>query len=119
MLKAAEDGGGRCFVGLQGRLSPIVQTVKALITSDQIGKVLSSTVTGAVTNGGGVEGKGVRYFVDRRVGGNMYTIAFAHRKFPVKCIAHYPKYCSIGHRAFSLRRVDQLSLNTRKPTAGD
>jgi len=80
MLVAAKEGGGKAFVGLQGRQSPVVKTVKTLIESGKIGKVLSSSVTAATFNGGGEEGSTVRYFVDRAIGGNMFTIAFAHCK---------------------------------------
>lgn len=78
MLEAAKQGGGKAFLGLQARQSPIVRKVKEIIDSGRIGKVLSSDFIGAASNGGGEEGKTVSYFTDRSVGGNMLTIAFGH-----------------------------------------
>lgn len=78
MLDAARAGGGRVIVGLQGRQSPTVRKVKSLIAEGRIGKVLSSSVLGAAGNGGGEESTIVRYFVDREVGGNMFSIHFGH-----------------------------------------
>jgi predicted dehydrogenase len=80
MLEAARVGGGKAFLGLQARQSPIVKKVKELIDSGRIGNVLSSTFFGAATNGGGEEGKTVSYFTDRHVGGNMFSITFGHGK---------------------------------------
>ena len=81
MLEAARQGGGKAFMGLQARQSPVVKKVREVIESGRIGKVLSSTFVGAATNGGREEGKGVRYFTERRVGGNMFTIAFGHGEY--------------------------------------
>lgn len=78
MLAAGKAGGGRIIVGLQGRQSPTVCKVKALIDSGRIGKVLSSTVVGAAGNGGGEESTAVSYFTDKSIGGNMFTIHFGH-----------------------------------------
>jgi hypothetical protein len=90
MLEAATVGGGKAFVGLQGRQSPIVKKVKELIDSGRIGSVLSSNFFGAATNDGGEEGKTVSYFTDRRVGGNMFSIAFGHSKdYPSSSIEFY------------------------------
>jgi predicted dehydrogenase len=80
MLAAAKEGGGKTFVGLQARQSPIVRKIKSLIDSGRIGKVLSSSFIGAAGNGGGEESVGVRYFTDRKIGGNTFTIAFGHCK---------------------------------------
>jgi predicted dehydrogenase len=80
MMMAVKEGGGKGFVGLQGRQSPVVRKVKSLIESGRIGKVLSSSLIGAAGNGGGEEGLAVKYFTDRKVGGNTFTIAFGHSK---------------------------------------
>jgi predicted dehydrogenase len=81
LLDAAKTGGGKTFVGLQGRQSPTVRKIKSLIEEGRIGKVLSSTWTGVAGNGGGEESVAVSYFTDRKVGGNPFTIAFGHCKF--------------------------------------
>jgi predicted dehydrogenase len=78
---ASKEGGGKTFVGLQARQSPVVRKIKSLVDSGRIGKVLSSSFIGAAGNGGGEEGVGVRYFTDRKIGGNTFTIAFGHSKF--------------------------------------
>jgi predicted dehydrogenase len=80
MLEAAKVGGGKAFLGLQARQSPVVRKIKDIIDSGRIGKVLSSDFIGSASNGGGEEGKTVSYFTDRSVGGNMFTIAFGHGK---------------------------------------
>ena len=82
MLEAAKAGGGQAFVGLQSRLSPFVAKMKSIIDSGRIGKVLSSTVNAALTNGGAEESVKVDYFVDRSVGGNILTIHFGHSEYP-------------------------------------
>jgi predicted dehydrogenase len=81
MLIATKNGGGKSFVALQGRQSPIVRKIKNLIESGRIGKVLSSSFIGAVGNGGGEESVATKYFTDRNVGGNPFTIGFGHSKF--------------------------------------
>jgi predicted dehydrogenase len=81
ILAAAKEGGGKGFVALQGRQSPVIRKIKNLIESGRIGKVLSSSLIGAVVNGGGEEGVAVKYFTDRKIGGNPFTIGFGHSKF--------------------------------------
>ena len=67
------------MISLQGRVSPIFLKVKALLQEDKIGKVLSSSL---VASGGlGTHGsirEGLKYFFDKRVGGNFITIFFGH-----------------------------------------
>jgi len=97
MLDAAELGGGKVIVGLQGRQSPTVRKVKELIDEGRIGRVLSSTVVGAAGNGGGEEGSSVAYFTDKSVGGNMFTIQFGHGMFILSLSLHFlylPSLCS-------------------------
>lgn len=68
-------------VGLQGRVGPLVGTLKSVIESGRIGKVLSSEVRmfGGVNDRETIP-EGLAYFLDRGVGGNIYTIGFAHGK---------------------------------------
>lgn len=76
----AEEKGGRTVVGLQGRLAPPVLKVREIITSGRIGKVLSSEVRAfGGTNHSEIIPKSLEYFARREVGGNIYTIGFAHR----------------------------------------
>ena len=78
----AREKGVKNMVGLQGRVSPLILKVKSLLTDQSIGKVLSSTI---VAWGGSKSrdsiGEGLKYFMDRSVGGNVLTIGFAHSKY--------------------------------------
>jgi predicted dehydrogenase len=67
------------IAALQGRFSPIVLKLKEILQSGRIGKVLSSSFSGyssLLERDKLPEGLG--YFADRKVGGNMLTIAYAH-----------------------------------------
>jgi predicted dehydrogenase len=66
------------IVGLQASFSPVIRKMKALIDDGRLGRVVSSTWQGALDNAGGVEGKNVRYFTQRAVGGNVITIGVGH-----------------------------------------
>ena len=66
-------------VNLQGRFSPSVLKVQQLVDAGRIGRVLSSSYTGAASNFGGTEVKRLRgYVTDANTGGDMLTIHFAH-----------------------------------------
>lgn len=79
LADAARRGGGRTFVGLQGRVAPPLVKIREVLEGGAIGKVLSSDFRAA---GGTVDREllspGLAYFADRSVGGNVYTIGFAH-----------------------------------------
>jgi predicted dehydrogenase len=76
------EKGGRSVIGLQGRLAPPVVKIKELIESGRIGKVLSVEARAfGGTNDAVSLPKGLEYFTRREVGGNIYTILFAHCKF--------------------------------------
>ena len=76
--------GVRTMVGLQGRIAPIVLRIKELVENGSLGKVLSSEVR---AHGGTVDrekiASGLSYFTDRKIGGNVFTIGFAHCKYPI------------------------------------
>lgn len=77
----AKEKGVRSVIGLQGRLAPPVSKIKELIASGRIGKVLSVDVRAyGGTNSRDTIPKGIDYFLRREVGGNVYTIGFAHRR---------------------------------------
>lgn len=65
-------------VGLQGRFAPSIAKLKELIKEGRIGNVLSSTWVGYGANGGPKQPEGIRYMVDKSVGGNLVTIHFGH-----------------------------------------
>jgi predicted dehydrogenase len=72
----------KTVVGLQGRQSNIIRTLKQLVGngSGKLGKVLSSTI---VTEAGGFDTSvpaRYKYFTDPKIGGNNFTIVFGHRE---------------------------------------
>jgi predicted dehydrogenase len=76
----AKEKGVRSVVGLQGRLAPQVSNLKELIASGKIGKILSAEIRAyGGTNSRDTVPKALDYFLRREVGGNIYTIGFAHR----------------------------------------
>ncbi|KAF2416129.1 oxidoreductase [Tothia fuscella] len=113
MLEAAKEGGGKAFLGLQGRQSPAVRKIKELIDGGRIGKVLSSTWMGVAGNGGGEEGLAVEYFVDRKIGGNTFTIAFMHSlDYVLHTLGDIDQYSTIlGNQRPQTKIVDR-STNT-------
>ncbi|KAL8377440.1 hypothetical protein RB595_008223 [Gaeumannomyces hyphopodioides] len=79
LLAAAAEGGGRTMVGIQGRVAPPVLKVRELLRQGRIGKVLSSEVMAH----GGLNSRdtvpaNLKYFTDKTIGGNIYTIGFGH-----------------------------------------
>lgn len=82
--------GSRSMVGLQGQLTPVLLKIKDLLQQGSIGKVLSSEVR---AHGGTVDREkaadGLRYFTDINIGGNVFMIGFAHRKFKLFSSLHF------------------------------
>ena len=81
LTELAKQKGGRTVVGVQGRLGPLAAKLKEVISSGKIGKVTSSELRAS----GGTDSreklpKGLKYFLDRKVGGNLYTIFGGHCK---------------------------------------
>ncbi|KAK9776586.1 hypothetical protein SCAR479_06631 [Seiridium cardinale] len=81
LAQLAKEKGVKTVVGLQGRFTPPLIKLRELIASGRIGKVLSSKVSAF---GGAMHREnltnGMRYFTDRKVGGNFLTIGFGHSK---------------------------------------
>ncbi|ERF71909.1 hypothetical protein EPUS_08225 [Endocarpon pusillum Z07020] len=68
----------KTLVGLQGRQTNITRTLKEIVASGKLGKVLSSTV---VTESGFFDHEipvKMKYFTEAKNGGNNYTILFGH-----------------------------------------
>ncbi|OAA63390.1 oxidoreductase family protein [Niveomyces insectorum RCEF 264] len=78
-LAASNPQGIRTAVGLQGRLSPVYLAVREVVASGRLGTVLSSEVRafGGSQRADAVPVK-LGYFLDRSIGGNVYTIGFGH-----------------------------------------
>lgn len=75
----AAKKGSRSMVGLQGQLTPVLLRIKELLHEGSIGKVLSSDIRGyGGTNDREKVAEGLKYFTDTKIGGNVYTIGFAH-----------------------------------------
>ncbi|KAL1836800.1 hypothetical protein VTJ49DRAFT_4642 [Mycothermus thermophilus] len=67
------------IVGLQGVVAPVAKKVRELLEQQRIGKVLSSELRAfGGLNDRQVVPDGLVYFTDRGIGGNIYTIGFAH-----------------------------------------
>ncbi|KAK0670201.1 hypothetical protein QBC41DRAFT_318345 [Cercophora samala] len=80
LADAVKQHGGLGVVGLQGSLGPLPNKLKEVIASGRIGNVLSSEFRA----NGGIDGRGIvpaslSYFTERKVGGYVYTIGFAHQ----------------------------------------
>ena len=67
----------RHIVGLQGRYNPLATKLRDMIASGAIGRVESSTVVAHAFGGASLPSP-VDYFADKKVGGNPFTIIFAH-----------------------------------------
>ena len=72
-----QHGSVRHVVGLQGRYNPLAIKIRDMIASGAIGKVESSTVVAHAFGGASLPSP-VDYFADKSVGGNPFTIVFAH-----------------------------------------
>lgn len=82
LTRLVREKGSRSMIGLQGRLAPPVLKIKEVIESGRIGKVLSVEARAfGGTNDAVSAPRGLEYFFKREVGGNIYTILFAHGKF--------------------------------------
>lgn len=82
LAQLAAEKGARTMVGLQGRLAPVVLKMRELVTEQGLGKVLSSEVRAF---GGTMDREmvaaGLKYFTERKVGGNIFMINFAHSEY--------------------------------------
>lgn len=71
----------KTIVGLQSRRSNITRTLKEIVSSEKLGKVLSSHVVGETGNLDTTIPEKYRYFVDPEVGGNHFTISLGHCQY--------------------------------------
>ncbi|KAI7968334.1 hypothetical protein EIK77_010504 [Talaromyces pinophilus] len=78
----AKKNGVRTIVGLQARADPLVEKLKEILESGQIGPVASSSVLGPMS---GLPTDtwfdGAEYYLDMKNGGNHFMIFFGHCKF--------------------------------------
>ncbi|KAF8953634.1 NAD-binding Rossmann fold oxidoreductase [Flammula alnicola] len=83
IAEAAKTHGVKSFVGLQGRISPIMKKVKELIDSGAIGTVRSSTFIGLGQREHNVwppvVSAGNAYLMDKKNGATVLSIAVGHQ----------------------------------------
>lgn len=82
LTELAKKKNVKTLVGLQGRQSNITRTLKEIVASGKLGKVLSSTVvaeSGVFDNEIPIKYK---YFTETKNGGNNFTIFFGHCQYP-------------------------------------
>jgi len=68
----------KTIIGTQARAWPLVVKLKELIDSGKIGKVLSSTATGAITGFPSKWPVDAKCYIDINSGGNVLTIHYGH-----------------------------------------
>ena len=89
LANIAKETQARTMIGLQGQVSPVVLKTKSLIASGRIGRILSGN---AIISGGSRSRdtliEGLRYFTEKKVGGNPVTIGLGHCRIyasPLDC----------------------------------
>ena len=124
LYSLSEEKGIRTMVGLQGRVSPVIHTVETLLNSDRIGPVLSSTI--AAVSGVGDSDKlssGLAYFLDRKIGGNPITIAYAHMidfvHFVLGEFSSFQAHSAIVQKEVKIMGSNGEVLKTVKPDVPD
>jgi predicted dehydrogenase len=83
LARLSREAGGKSVVGLQGVLAPVALRLRGLLEEGRIGKVVSTElrVFGGLNDRTRIP-EGLGYFTEREVGGNIYTIGFAHGEIP-------------------------------------
>lgn len=98
----AAERGTRTMVGLQGRLAPVVLKLKELLHDGSLGKMLSSEVRAhGGTNDREMVAEGLGYFAEKKIGGNIFMIGFAHSEL------------SASHETMLLRREAHRDQSVR------
>lgn len=87
LAEMAKHNGVKTMIGLQGQKMPIATTVKALIEDGRIGKIISASVlaSGAIYRRDAFP-EGLKYFTEKRVGGNPVTIGYGHSESFALCL---------------------------------
>lgn len=68
------------MVGLQGRKSPLINTLARMVNDGRIGRILSSTIVANIDNFDSTVPIKYKHFSDQSLGGNNLTIHFGHCK---------------------------------------
>ncbi|KAI1317920.1 hypothetical protein F5Y16DRAFT_140273 [Xylariaceae sp. FL0255] len=79
LAKLAEEKGVKTVIGTQGRLAPITDKLRKVISTGRIGKItgVEARAFGGL-NARDAMPKGLAYFAERKIGGNAVTIGFGH-----------------------------------------
>jgi predicted dehydrogenase len=80
LTNLAKSKGVKTLVGLQAQVSPAMNTIKQIIDSGRIGKVLSTTFHGTPKFFGGKEWEGLAFMQDKGNGAELLTIYAMHCK---------------------------------------
>lgn len=82
LAEAAKKSGARTMINVQGRVAPPILRMRQVVESGCIGKVVSSEVraSGGVTDRQTLP-QFLDYFLDRSIGGNIFTIGFGHSTY--------------------------------------
>ncbi|UNI24767.1 transcription regulator gal80 [Purpureocillium takamizusanense] len=79
LAQLARDGDIATAVGVQSRAAPAVQKLKEIVSSGQLGRIISSTVVASTARIDTEKWpENLTYYLDASSGGNEYTIAFGH-----------------------------------------
>lgn len=124
VLDAARQSGSRVAVGLQRPWLPQVVKLRELIQEGKLGKILSSNVQSyGGTNDRQSLPAGLKYFTDRKVGGNPITISVAHCK-SIRSLLWEPwilkgssaRLCSFSYRRSCIRnrRIQNTTPTSRQ-----
>jgi predicted dehydrogenase len=78
MAAQARDANIACAIGLQARMSPVVDYVRALVRDGYVGEVLSTTLIGSAMQWAAEVDRPNAYIVDKANGATMLTIPMGH-----------------------------------------
>lgn len=78
MAGHARRTGISCMIGLQARVAPVVDYVRALVRDGYIGEVLSTTLVGSAMQWAAEVDRPNAYIVDKANGATMLTIPMGH-----------------------------------------
>ncbi|KAF2806146.1 putative oxidoreductase [Mytilinidion resinicola] len=116
LVVASQESNARVAVGLQGRWAPPVLKLKEIVEQAGLGKILSSEVRAyGGTNHRGVLPVGLKYFAERKVGGNPITIGFGHAVIDFVQFVVGELIPGTVHTRFELQRPE---IRIRDPKSG-
>ncbi|OTA99893.1 hypothetical protein M426DRAFT_324792 [Hypoxylon sp. CI-4A] len=114
LATVAREKGSKTVIGLQGWYAPAVKTIRKLVQSGRIGKVLSSELRGSGgTNDRDVLPTRMKYFTERKIGGNLFTVGFGH---PFDWVQHALGDIEVLHSHLQIQRPD---VKIRDPETGN